>query len=355
MAPKLPNLEPFIAAGINPKTGLPFRAPSPCEGNKQEIKKFLRVKDEQEAVNRFKWHNLPGNISGQELERMLYYRSQLVFFYMDSGVTRGFYVMPYALEGSLDFYGRYVSVHPVPMSAGTTAEAKSDPLSFYKLKVAYDVPDHEPTAEELTHTGVILRDYTNQLSQTILPRSTLNDPIIDAMSETVPYMQTALLAATGVKGMRVADADQQENVEIAVRSMKSAALSGKLLLPVIGTLEFQDLATGSPGQGQDFMLAYQSLDNLRLSGYGLDNGGVFEKKAHTLQSEEDVNAGPTNLVMEDAVSLRQRFCDIVNAYWGLKIWFEVNPGIDPLEAEMDPNEEPEDESEQPTEEEPTDD
>ena len=61
------------------------------------------------------------------------------------------------------------------------------------------------------------------------------------------------------------------------------------------------------------MLAMQSLDNLRLSGYGIDNGGLFEKKAHELQSEADINGGPVGLVMQDGLSIRQNFCNIVNS------------------------------------------
>ena len=70
------------------------------------------------------------------------------------------------------------------------------------------------------------------------------------------------------------------------------------------------------------MLAMQSLDNFRLSGYGIDNGGLFEKKAHELQSEADINGGPVGLVMQDGSSIRQNFCNIVNSIWGIGMWCE---------------------------------
>ena len=75
------------------------------------------------------------------------------------------------------------------------------------------------------------------------------------------------------------------------------------------------------------MLAMQSLDNLRLSGYGIDNGGLFEKKAHELQSEADINGGPVGLVMQDGLSIRQNFCNIVNSIWGIGIWCEPAQNI----------------------------
>ena len=63
--PTLPNLEPFYAAGINPKTGLPMKFSGPCT-LKEDIKKQLRLVDEQDAVNRYVWYNLPMNLPSQE-------------------------------------------------------------------------------------------------------------------------------------------------------------------------------------------------------------------------------------------------------------------------------------------------
>ena len=63
----------ILAAGIDPKTGLPLRAED-CNGIKSSIKAQLRIIDEQDAVNRYMWYNLPLDISSQELERLLYYR-----------------------------------------------------------------------------------------------------------------------------------------------------------------------------------------------------------------------------------------------------------------------------------------
>ena len=71
MAAKLPDLETLLKAGIDPKTHLPVKFSA---GNKtllkDEVKKFLRLVDEQDAVNRYVWYNLPAKITSQELEPM---------------------------------------------------------------------------------------------------------------------------------------------------------------------------------------------------------------------------------------------------------------------------------------------
>ena len=325
MGAKLPDLETFYQAGIDPKTRLPLKITS---GNKcmlkEDIKKFLRLIDEQDAVNRYVWYNLPANITSQELERMLYYKGQLCFFY-DKNLEE-FYFMPYALDGTIDFYGRYNTVHPVPMTSGTEdkgSKAQAQYLSELKLKCVYGLKQEEDLKEEdLTNSCVLLHDYTKQLSQTILPRVTVNDSLLDVMAECVPFMRTALLSGSGVKGVRVNDADQEDSVQAGARGMINAALRGEPWVALLGNVEFQELADGTPLKAEEYMLAMQSLDNLRLSGYGIDNGGLFEKKAHELQTEADINGGPVGLVNQDGASIRQNFCNIVNSIWDLGIWCE---------------------------------
>jgi hypothetical protein len=126
-------------------------------------------------------------------------------------------------------------------------------------------------------------------------------------------MRTSLLASTGVKGVRVNDADQAEAVADGNRGLESGALTGQPFVPIVGSIEFQELTNGPTNKSEEYMLAMQSLDNLRLSGYGIDNGGLFEKKAHELQSEADINGGPVGLVLQDGLSIRQNFCNIVNS------------------------------------------
>lgn len=54
MGAKLPELETFYAAGIDPKTRLPLKLFSGSKkALKENVKKFLRLVDEQDAVNRY--------------------------------------------------------------------------------------------------------------------------------------------------------------------------------------------------------------------------------------------------------------------------------------------------------------
>ena len=337
--PSIPDLDTLYQAGIDPKTGLPTRMGSASGGwRKEAVKMALRVMDEQDAVNRYRWYNLPCNISSQELERLLYYKGQLCFFYY--APLDQFFFMPYALDGTIDFYGRYNRIHPVPMTNGTTAdeqrEAKrqADLLSTIKLNVLYDFPE-ELTYDIMVNSCVLLHDYTKQLSQTIVPRQQINDPILDVMSDCIPFMRTALLSGTGIQGMRVNSQDEESNVKAASRSVDRAALNGEKWIPIIGNIDFQDMTGGNVMKGEEYMMAMQSLDNFRLSLYGLDSGGLFQKNSHMLQAEQDMNTGNSGIIMDDGLLIRQRFCDIVNFIWGCGTSCEIAEPVLGVDTNMD--------------------
>ena len=201
----------MIQAGINPKTGLPIKYEDgrAC-ALKGSIKKQLRIVDEQNAVNRFTWYNLPEGLNGRLMERILYYRGQGMFFFLNDK----FYFLPYTLDGNIDVYGRFTGVTPLPFN-GTSNDGgsgKEKPwiqgLKFepiYDIIMPEDYVDKNPREiiDKLERSCVLLKDYTEQLAQTNIPRQTINDPILDLMSECFPYMRTALKNSTGVQGMRV--------------------------------------------------------------------------------------------------------------------------------------------------------
>lgn len=320
--PNLPYLELFRQAGIDPITKLPIKMGSK-KLLKNEIKKILRIVDEQDAVNRYVWYNLPAGITSQELERILYYRGQCIFFYFKE--LDSFFFMPYALDGTIDFYGRYNQVHPVPFANGTTKDEKArikaqeDLLSTIRLKMLYTIPTDEKVYDNPEEYCIPLWDYTRQIGENIIPRQQVNDAIIDLEADCLPFMRTALLLGTGIRGMRVNTADEASNVKIAAQMAEDAALSSEPWIAIQGNQEFQDLNDKAVSKSEDYLMAMQSIDNIRLGTYGLENGGIFEKKAHVLEEENALNSSTNGIVLQDGLSIRQNFCDIVNALFGLGI------------------------------------
>lgn len=339
---RLPDLSTFIQAGINPKTGLPIRMGDCGEELKANIKKLLRIMDEQDAINRFVWYNLPIGLNSQLIERILYYKGQGALFF--ESATERFYFLPYALDGSIDVYGRFMGVRPLPFHGSLNVQeddkkkvdAKYQWLNIKRLKPQYDILlDEDRTADIFENSCVLLSDYSKQISQTNISRQILQDPLLDVMADCIPFMRTALLNSTGVQGMRVDGQEAESNVYAASKSVNHAALVGEKYIPIVGPVEFQDLTDGNVGKSEEFLLAMQSLDNFRLSLYGLENGGLFQKKSHMLEAEQSMNNGNTGIILQDSLALRQRFCDIVNSIWGLNIWVEASETIMNIDRNMD--------------------
>lgn len=330
---RIPNVEPSIAANIplsgkaNVKAVKEFLEwGTSTNWRKENIRKQLRIIDEQDAVNRYKWYNLPCDLSSQELERLIYYRGQLCCFYVPE--IEKIIFSPYALDGTIDYYGRYNTVHPVPWAEGMENDKKS-PLSAYlaskRLDVLYGIPTEDEDLMKWTQkfaegkACVLVHDYTKQLAQTIISRQILQDPLLDIMADCIPFMRTCLLSGTGVKGMRISNQADYPNVIDANNAFEKAALEGDQYVPIVGSVDFQSLTEGQILKAEEFLLAMQGLDNYRLSLYGLDNGGLFQKKSHMLEAEQSMNAGKAAIPLNDGLTIRQNFADILNSITGLGI------------------------------------
>lgn len=338
MKPTITDKELFIQAGIDPKTGLPIK----LEGKEgatnctlhTDINRVLRIVDEQDAVNRYTWYNLPSGLNSQLVERMMYYKGQLMFFYIPT--DNKFYMLPYALDGNIDIYGRFLTVTPLPYKGGMTdSQGKQLPwISGLVRDPVYEVPmDGEEIDEETA--CVILKDYTPQNSETVIARQILNDPIVNAEAEAFPLARTNLINNCGVEGLRVNDEDAQAQVESANNALVRAALNGRKYIPTVSQIEMQELSSGNALKSEEYLMYMESLDNFRLSLYGLDNGGIFQKKAHMLGAEQEMNTQNTGRILQDGLTLRQNFCDIVNAIWGLGIWCEVSETANGIDQNMD--------------------
>ena len=335
------DVSSMIAAGMDPKTGLPIRMAEEKYPLKNDIRKTLRIMDEQNAITRYTWYNLPKGLDAHLIERILYYRGQGMLFMLQGK----FYFLPYALsapEGStgIDCYGRYTGVTPLPFN-GTSNDGDSEsPWIRGKIfKPIYEPIDLEDYADmspeqlqnEIESMCVLFHDYTPQLSQKIIPRQQLNDPILDVMSDCIPFMRTSLLNSTGVIGVKVGNENEQAEVERMSNALNACALTGRKYTGVVGSLDFQELTGGNVAKAEEFMLALQSLDNFRLSLHGLGEGGLFEKKSHMLAAEQEMNAGTTGLVLEDSLRNRQYSSTIANSIWGGMMWCEPSEctmGID---------------------------
>lgn len=308
--------------------------------DKEDLTRVLRIIDQQDFCNRYKWYNIPCSLNSNEIERLLYFRGSLCFFYLEE--ENKFYLLPYALTGSLDLYGRFNRIHPIPFCNGEDDEKSKryktqlQYLSEIKLNVVKEViAEDELTRKIQTKSAVILRDYTNQIQQTNIPRAVLNAPIISMMSDYLPYLGTNLLLGTGISAIKVNSTDEKDEVKKVAMTVNDAALNKNPYVAMTGKLDFQNLTGGARNRAEDYLMAFQSLDNFRLSTLGISNGGIFEKKAHLLESENAMNESKISNAFEDGLKMRQEFCNIVNSIWGLDLWCEASEAAIGMDVDGD--------------------
>lgn len=338
---KLPDIRTLMQAGIDPKTGLPLKLAqmNDCE-LKESIQAIIRTNDEQLAINRFQWYGLPKGLTGNLIERILYYRGQGMLFYMPT--DEKFYFLPYALDGNIDVYGRFTAVTPVPF-AGTPGSTDKDGevkpwIKGLRRIPVYDFDPLQPIDIDMYENScILLSDYSKPVSQTIVPKSVAVEPIIELESRMLPYMSTALSNATGVSGVRVNSPDEVYTVMEASKKINSCALNGEKWVPMSSSMEFQDLSPAQVAKAEEFLLAMESIDNFRLGTYGVENGGLFQKKAHMLQSEQAMAGGgaETGCILNDSLLQRQEFCLLANNIWGLGIWCMPSENMQMQDLNMD--------------------
>jgi hypothetical protein len=141
--------------------------------------------------------------------------------------------------------------------------------------------------------------------------------------------------------MRVEDEDEAKQAMLTNSAINASALSGNRYVPITGKQDFQPLTSGNASQAQEFLLAMEGMDNLRLSFYGLDNGGLFVKKAHMLETEQEMKNGNTNMVMNDGLRQRQEWASICNSLFlglpGYKkpMWCEISETVNGMDRNGD--------------------
>lgn len=342
--PRLPDINTLLGFGIDPSVvdklcGYMSNKNKACN-YPEAIKKLLRKMDRQQYIRRFTWKNLPNDIDQELVERILYYRGQACLFYVKE--IKRFFFLPFAYIGDINVYGRYEKIKPQPFT-GKGEVDKGIFIPNLELTPIYDIKEAFEM-EDPSKCAVIFRSYSQDYSQTILNEQVLMEPVLDLMSQAIPMARTSLLANSGIKGVRVNNANDYSNVLAMNSSIENAAFTGEFNIPVTAQTEFQELTDKGAMQADQFLMYMQSLDNFRLSCYGLTNGGLFEKKGAYVNDQATSNIqANTDEVYNDALECRKKACDIANGLFALGLTIEgkqnqqccVNPGMEESDQEYE--------------------
>lgn len=315
-----------------------------------------RIMDSIQAINRVKWANLPTGLRSNLMERVLYYKGQGMY-YFDETLNQYFF-LPFAMTSkdneTIDFYGQYQWVKPLPFNGRSDRDKASDlekaRLVYLGNVVRHPIYDMDTLKEIIETKGkewaklnccIICYDYTQQLSQYIEPKSITQECWINAQAEIPLFFRTAMLKALMPTLVRTSDQGTMDVVIEELQSVEDSILEGKTMIPVTAFQEMQTVEGGS-NLGkliEETTKAYETINNIRKSHLGLPNDGAFKKKAQVLQAENEVNETSNDVILADAIWNRNYFSDMVNVLFDQQIYANAGDGIDETHSQKAEDEE----------------
>lgn len=286
--------------------------------DKKLLTHLLYHKNMIETIERFKWKNLPNELPSDLIERIIFFRGKGALFLGTDGKYK---FLPFALSGEqgIDVYGRYVAIQP-QLFTGTNKDEENYNMDM-PLRVAYSKDDIECEA-------VILYNSTLEIAQDNIPLAVSMSPLHEQMVEILVLVNIDLVSSAKVFTLVARDEAQKIAIEAEFEGLDERILDGKRVVVLTSDIALQELAKTDSRDSNRYMQVYQSFDNLRKDILGITNAGTFSKNSIQTDSEVAQNSNSSS-VMENALRMRQEFCEIANAVFSLNISVECQKVVEP--------------------------
>lgn len=294
----------------------------------------LEKKHRLEFLQRFQWNNLPEGWDPEWIETVLYARYKGAFFkYADT-----YHFLPVALNGTIDSMGRYEYVKPVLLNGQYDDKKKKyedipflpSTVSNQAFKVAYGKFESLKSVEP----AIMLKDFSSYIAQEEIPEAFRSHAILERMVNTLSLIEMTLINGVQTYTFAVDDEEQKDAAEQILSQMDQRTLEGKrfnIIVKGAGTTSLQEL-TNAKGiaDANRYWQSYTNFDNLRKSTIGISNSGTTQKVEHVTEMEQEYSADSGDAIMENALMLRKRFCELVNYYYP-----ELNISVEENVEEID--------------------
>lgn len=303
------------AKGINPIATI--------NGIHTDIKQSLDIRELAQFLRRYKWNNLPKGLDANIMERILYYRGRLMVFKLDDT----YYSLPFALSSSIDVYGRYKEVVPLTFNGSVQEDndgnkSMGDGVLFEGTTFEVVYPDNHVDGDGITemNKAVLLNDYSNGISEFIVPRYIVNDVHRNELSNIVVLIKHNLISSARIYTVRVMDEGQKDSVFQEFNDLENSIIhEGRRIFPVTAQTKLEEILKDKSLETQNYWEAYVSWDNLRENLMGIENNGIFKKKERQLKGEMELEASSADLVYADGLHNRQLFAETFNRLFGENI------------------------------------
>jgi hypothetical protein len=250
------------------------------------------------ASHMFDWVNLPAGLDSEKMELMLIDRGSVAFF----NAEEGFYVLPYTSDGLLNVYGDLLSVRSMPYNGS-------------QLKQLDDVPR-------------ILWDNS--------ARQTFNS-YLRAFADRLAFIQKSIMIVERQARFPTIAKVNEANKESFAR-FESKIDEGYPVIFVDDTFDQEAIKVFETGfRFEIFSALWNDYNKTEGEIYSL-LGTMFNveqnKAAGVGTAETVVNYSQTFAFANSRLKQRQRWCEKLNAEFGLGIWCEKANDYQDIVEEM---------------------
>ena len=277
-----------------------------------------------QATNRYKWKNLPPNLTSDLIESMLYFKGAICL-YVRGGTM---YALPFVKDGNLSVYGRFTSITPIAFNG---KEQKMN----YKLNVNEDgVYDEKANA-------VILWDSQPMYNGAIIPKVVLLKQLNENCSKILNMCMQNIQNSNKKLVFQCEDETQatqlRRDLDDAFGSTDNYIVVNKGVMEDMKPIVLNNDVTLV---SQSLFESWQSFNNIRCELCGIENNGAFEKKERVITSETRGDVIQSKLALMNGLEMRKlAIKQFISIYGGrykelCKIDVELNECFKPQEEIM---------------------
>lgn len=301
----------------------PKKIPS---GITADYNNMLTVKDRILCANRYKWENLPRNITSQQLETLFYTFGGLVFFKHNKELK----IATFAKGGTLNSLGQLTKIKPIDFSG----KSYNFVLNLTDIK------------ENTENVGVIIYDYTPWVQvEQIVPRAKINENTT-IRDEVETYKQLLISLKSSIHKV-IAVCENPDSADIITKEVEEILSSDTPIGVISGDKNSVNniismFNTNVEFKSQEFCNLIDYYNKIRRSFNGVPTPDTFEKAERLITSETQNASAHTNIVLYDGLINRQIGLEYMKKYFAnidgidkitVKINEEVENIIHPIEYE----------------------
>lgn len=292
---------------------------------KKAYTNMLQIDDLVMCSNRYIWHNLPINLTSQELESLFYQFGALACF-VENGTllfTR------FAMTGQLQSYGRLTEIQPIDFAG----------KAYGRKKTAITKRGEKTPQSDI---AIIIRDYTGIYSNVLNnPRMVVNcNTTIDDEVTVYQQLKNNIMLSI-IKAIALCESEEQRELLMA---QASALLNGDFPIVPMAVNRKKDIKASeipvelwNNSQGFDTQNYCQQIsfyNKVRRKRNGIPSPDIFEKKERNITAEvEDTNID-SDIILYDGLIQRQDGIKLLKDYYKDSQIQKISVEINPILAQM---------------------